>query len=252
MIFIYFHLKRYSLPPREDEEDHQVYSSVLSAAEAVLSDCKKEAARQRLPDQTLAFDGEAARLRWFLLPSEASAVLIGEAASSEFKPPFKPKTYKTGNADINTRPGSYHSDCSLTPSAALKRALGQRGAGKATLVGAPWLEVSCSEEDAVAKASGKEKSVTENGNKEQQDPLKDSPEEAAGDCPDGMCLPRKPEEEAAPVTENGESPSPKPSVHRWMPPTKDIFRPFLEGVKEFSMIQNGDRVLVCLSGRGDF
>ncbi len=180
--------------------------------------------------------------------------MIGEVASSEFKPPFKPKTYKNGNADINTRPGSYHSECSLTPSAALKRALGQRGAGKATSVGAPWLEVSCSEEDAVATASGKEKSAVENGDKELQDPLKDSPEEAAGDCPDGMCLPRKPEEkEAASVTENGESPSsPKPSSHKWMPPTKDIFRPFLEGVKEFSMIQNGDRVLVCLSGRGDF
>jgi len=38
---------------------------------------------------------------------------------------------------------------------------------------------------------------------------------------------------------------------KWKPPTKDIFKPFVEAVKEFNMIRNGDKLLVCLSGGKD-
>lgn len=43
----------------------------------------------------------------------------------------------------------------------------------------------------------------------------------------------------------------KSSSWRWRPPTKDIFKPFLEGIEDFEMVRNGDRVLVCLSGGKD-
>ena len=38
---------------------------------------------------------------------------------------------------------------------------------------------------------------------------------------------------------------------KWRPPTKDIFKPFLEGIETFEMIKPGDKVLVCLSGGKD-
>nr|ADD24114.1 tRNA 2-thiocytidine biosynthesis protein ttcA [Lepeophtheirus salmonis] len=42
------------------------------------------------------------------------------------------------------------------------------------------------------------------------------------------------------------------SKAKWhAPPSKEIFKPFLEAMEQFSMIKNGDRVLVCLSGGKD-
>lgn len=39
--------------------------------------------------------------------------------------------------------------------------------------------------------------------------------------------------------------------HEWHSPPKSIFKPFVEALQEFKMIQNGDKVLVCLSGGKD-
>ena len=38
---------------------------------------------------------------------------------------------------------------------------------------------------------------------------------------------------------------------QWRVPSKEIFRSFLEAVTEFSMVKDGDRLLVCLSGGKD-
>ncbi|KAL8616794.1 hypothetical protein ACOMHN_017831 [Nucella lapillus] len=39
--------------------------------------------------------------------------------------------------------------------------------------------------------------------------------------------------------------------NRWVPPSKEIFAPAVKALEEFSMIKNGDRVLVCVSGGKD-
>ncbi len=62
----------------EDEDEAAYFSRILSQArEILLEDSSREASRQRLGDQRAAFEdgGEAARLRWFLLPSEAKEML---------------------------------------------------------------------------------------------------------------------------------------------------------------------------------
>jgi len=38
---------------------------------------------------------------------------------------------------------------------------------------------------------------------------------------------------------------------KWRPPSKEIFKPFIEAVTEFNMITDGDKLLVCLSGGKD-
>jgi len=38
---------------------------------------------------------------------------------------------------------------------------------------------------------------------------------------------------------------------KWKAPSKEIFKPFIEAVNEFSMIKDGDKLLVCLSGGKD-
>ena len=64
-------------------------------------------------------------------------------------------------------------------------------------------------------------------------------------CANGMC-----------IIPGGKRPdSPEPVIDlptaKWKVPSKEIFKPFLEAMTEFSMLSNGDKVLVCLSGGKD-
>ena len=65
-------------------------------------------------------------------------------------------------------------------------------------------------------------------------------------CSNGLC-----------VLPGGRRPdSPQPiefdlPTAKWKVPSKEIFKPFIEAMNEFSMIGNGDKVLVCLSGGKD-
>ena len=65
-------------------------------------------------------------------------------------------------------------------------------------------------------------------------------------CANGMCV--LPENSRS--VEDIEPAVPK-SKCCWHAPPKDIFKSFLEAVEEFSMIKDGDRILVCLSGGKD-
>ena len=64
-------------------------------------------------------------------------------------------------------------------------------------------------------------------------------------CNNGMC-----------IIPGGKRPDPPEPVidlptAKWKVPSKEIFKPFLEAMTEFSMLSNGDKVLVCLSGGKD-
>ena len=63
-------------------------------------------------------------------------------------------------------------------------------------------------------------------------------------CENGMCvLPEGKRTESIPPL--------LPNIAKWKPPSKEIFKPFIEAVTEFNMIKDGDKLLVCLSGGKD-
>ena len=69
---------RFAVSLEKFSDDYSNYfSGILSQANDVLSDCPRTASRQHLGDQRTAFEeGEAKRLRWFLLPSEAKEMML--------------------------------------------------------------------------------------------------------------------------------------------------------------------------------
>ena len=77
-------------PRTQEGEAESSHQQCLEAATQTLASAAKLAARENVPDQTVAFPASVSELRWFLTPSEAKACLLGEpvtAATLPFSPP---------------------------------------------------------------------------------------------------------------------------------------------------------------------
>lgn len=57
------------------------------------SHCSQMAQRYPLPDQRLMFEENTAALRWFMLPSEAQDLLLGNVQNVKQEVPFDPTPY---------------------------------------------------------------------------------------------------------------------------------------------------------------
>ena len=282
----------------------------LTVARDILSQAGKLAARETVPDQTVAFPEEVSRLRWFLTPYEAKCCLSGDplpAVSVPFSPPPSPRG-EMAQAWPGSLSGRHHLSASTsntlqsagtktadwTPNiSSLTRGISLVGrqsirrlnpsslprTSSVTVNGCTTVPVNGGLEETKDPA---ESQITINGYKnvisvtaddekselhfeeeeeeetdcdKKTDLIKDVmenmktqltikvPEEESSDCQSGLC-----------VIPGGVRPHPVPAVTstaKWRTPSKEVFKPFLEAVAEFSMVKDGDRLLVCLSGGKD-
>ncbi|XP_052132124.1 uncharacterized protein LOC127751900 [Frankliniella occidentalis] len=65
----------------------------LHTARNIFNKARKMAQRYPLPDQRLMFDQNTAALRWFMLPSEAQDLLLGNVQNVKQEVPFDPTPY---------------------------------------------------------------------------------------------------------------------------------------------------------------
>lgn len=159
------------------EECPADYQEVLSKAGIAYDTALKAALRAPTADQNVMFDSEASQLRWFLLPSEAKDLLVGNEVTFGELPFVPPSLWKRGR-DNKERPSA----CQVVAN------------------------------DSTQKMCRMPPVVP--------------------DCPRDV--------------KNGTT-----AISRWHAPPKQIFKPFLRAATEFSMVSDGDRVLVCLSGGKD-
>ncbi|KAK3925055.1 tRNA-cytidine(32) 2-sulfurtransferase [Frankliniella fusca] len=89
----------------------------LHTARNIFNKARKMAQRYPLPDQRLMFDEHTAALRWFMLPSEAQDLLLGNVQNVKQEVPFDPTPYsgargRTASCDSassgETTPGVQH------------------------------------------------------------------------------------------------------------------------------------------------
>lgn len=170
-----------------------------------------------MADQKLSFNEEASALRWFLLPSEAQSILRGETPGSA-RVPFTPRKYSKENKDY----GYQH--FSTVPNKPASRTTTE----DCNVVDAPLCKIN----------------EVKRGLESDSD---DGPSDSESD---NFNLAMAPYEEED-TDENSASLRSLSLDTLWKTPGKNIIKPTLEAVMRYKMINNGDRVLVCVSGGKD-
>nr|XP_018898965.1 PREDICTED: uncharacterized protein LOC109031724 [Bemisia tabaci] len=84
------------------------YNECLQTARNLFNKARKMAQRFPLADQTVMFNEMAESLRWFMLPSEAQDLLLGNCLSVKTNVPFDPCNYQGSRGSIADLPQFVH------------------------------------------------------------------------------------------------------------------------------------------------
>ena len=298
-------------PRTQEGEAEPSHQQCLEAATQTLASAAKLAARENVPDQTVAFPASVSELRWFLTPSEAKACLLGEpvtAATLPFSPPPTARVSAApcpGTLSAAPRVSPHTASLLATSAASWTPNLARSGisvVGRQSIRRPPD-HASLQRSDSVTvngctTVNVNSESNVSNGNNTCQitvngfknvinltsNGVDEKTEISFGEEEDYNCDKDMSETDIVKVVENlklelnndsstasvketancdtgacvipggqrsEDAPQLPPNSAKWKCPSKEIFKPFVEAVTEFSMIKDGDRLLVCLSGGKD-
>lgn len=190
------------------------FNDCLKKGEQIFDQAVKDRGGPISVDQRQGFNKEASALRWFLLPSEAKDLIRG-VFSSQVEVPFKPRQYSSNLFEPNLQDYStiYSRSNKLRPP---------------------------------------EEKINEHENEAQSEDFKASgASNGVNLLLDSTSFPDFSGDEENQIANVERIRRINPDLRLWKSPVKSIMKPTLEALLRYKMINNGDRVLVCVSGGKD-
>lgn len=209
------------------------------------------------------FKEEAAELRWFLLSSEAKTYIkepkMVDLMRNQYDPPFSPSVYPLSEKELEKRNDFIWDRLKSEFSYSRESMLSERTdiTSYSSVIKSITSQLSdisndgiCARVENGSSKPGKEfesniaKVVDlniEDSNEVKLAEIKNSSRKTKFICEDLKCF----------IKRDDSKPCQEVTKVKWHSPPKNIFNPAVEALQEFNMVQNGDRVLVCLSGGKD-
>ncbi|XP_076052492.1 uncharacterized protein LOC143031974 [Oratosquilla oratoria] len=209
-------------------------SECLSQGKQIFEQADKMSQRIQVAEDHIIFSGKAAELRWFILPSEAKAFLEGKALPvTEAQPtPFIPLAYPRQEV-IKCKDFIWQPEGWVDQLQESEKIVGKSYQGKN----------SCSYKESIDTTRNNERILNEIDKNKMQSQVEKLPNKSKLVCEDLKCFKLRDDSVCSVKSARSES--------KWQCPPKNIFNPVLEALQEYMMVQDGDRILVCLSGGKD-